>query len=157
MRISPVFTALPLLFAAIVLVYQGVQQMRMDLVYTDARTELGFWGRGEYQPDPGTVRSTGQAIDNLLRFRPAHPDFLGLQAGFSGWLAHWASDTQARQRYGEQALRSQYLAVVSRPAQVRSWIKLERYAARVEGGQKLMLAARNRIDALTPTLHRGQL
>ena len=154
---SPAVKALPLLVAAIALVYQAVQQMRMDLVYKDARTELGFWGRGDYQPVPGTLHSTGQAIENLLRLRPAHPDFLGLQAGHAGWLAHWASDPEASQLYGEQALQSQYLALVSRPAHLRSWAKLEGYAARVEDGQTLLLAARSRIEALTPAPHKGQL
>ncbi len=154
---NPAFKALPLLVAAIFLVHQAVQQMKIDLVYQDARTELGFWGRGDYQPVPATVLSTGQAIENLLRFNPAHPDFLGLQAGHASWLAHWATDPQTRQRYGEQALQSQYRAVVSRPAHRSSWSKLERYAARMEGGQTRLLAARDRLRALTPVPHKGQL
>lgn len=154
---SPAFKALPLLVAAIFLVHQAVQQMKMDLVYQDARTELGFWGRGNYQPVPATVHSTGRAIENLLRVNPAHPDFLGLRAGHASWLAHWATDPRARQRYGEQALQSQHRAVVSRPAHRSSWSKLERYAARMEGGQTLLLAARGRIEALTPVPHKAQL
>jgi hypothetical protein len=148
---------LPLVIAALALVYQAAQLMRQDLIYTGAQTELSFWGRGDYQPVAGNVEGTRKAIESLLRRSPGHPDYLSLQAGYDVWRAYWASNPRDREQLGEQAVRSQYQALVSRPAHRRSWLKLEGYAARIADGQALFEEARDRLRVLQVAPRAGQL
>ena len=48
--------ALPVLALSLLGAWQGAQLMQRDLAFEAARTEVSFWGRGNYQP-------TEQAIE----------------------------------------------------------------------------------------------
>ena len=154
---STVLKTLPFTIAAFVFVYQAVQQMRQDLIYNRAQAELSFWGQGNYQPMADTVRDTGDAIDSLLQERPAHPDFLTLEAAYFSWLAFWSKRPGAREELSLRAVSSQNRAVSARPAHQKSWSKVAAYASRTADGQRLVDESSKRIETLKMTPRAGRL
>lgn len=140
-------------FIALALVVAGVTQaaalFRQNLLFTRAQTEVGFWGRGGYQPDEATITRTAKQLDGLLRSSPAHPDYLGLQANAAAWQAYWAGKTD------QQAVTSQYAALQSRPGHRYSWVKLAEYLGRspaTEQNQQLATLAQKRLSALSANI-----
>ncbi len=84
--------AAPILALALVGAYRGFTTFAQDLAFTNAQTELSFWGSDSYQPEPETIKYTGQTIDALLQNAPGHPEYLGLQANYAAWQAYWVKE-----------------------------------------------------------------
>jgi hypothetical protein len=142
---------LPAVFAlvlAVVVAYAGFTTAREDLANARAQAEISFWGRGEYQPEPHTIERTGRTIEALLRQAPAHPEYLALQASYSGWRAYWEHDPERQADFAQQAVSSQYAALESRPAHRHSWSKMVEYASRTTTGEAMRVAAQARQQAL---------
>lgn len=142
--------AIPILALALVGAHRGFTTFRQDLVFTSAQTELSFWGRDTYQPEPKTISHTGQAIGALLQDAPGHPEYLGLQANFAAWQAYWAKDPIERASFSLQAVQNQKAALQSRPAHRHSWAKMVEYASRTRGGGDMRDTAQARQEALRP-------
>ena len=136
------------LAAALTGVVQSASLLQQDLLFTRAQTEVSFWGRGEYQPTPATIRGTEQQINQLVAITPDHPEYLSVQANSLAWQAYWAEDKETTQRYGNSAVNAQYQALESRPAHGRSWEKLAEYSASTEGNEALVLLGQSRLAQL---------
>jgi hypothetical protein len=137
-------------FIALVLAALGVVQagelFQQNLLFTRAQTEVGFWGRGDYQPREATINRTHEQLGSLLRSSSAHPDYLGLQANAAAWQAYWSGTS------GQQAVTSQYAALQSRPGHRYSWVKLAEYIGRstaIEQNQALLVLAQKRLGVLS--------
>ncbi len=130
--------------------WQAIAWLAEDLAFTRAKTEVGFWGRGSYQPDDATIQRTGERIDELLLARPAHPAYLGLHANYAAWRAYWAGEGEARENYRQMAAHSQYAALQSRPAHRQGWQKLLEYTSRSSNGDGLREQSISRLEALQP-------
>lgn len=98
-----------------------------NLKFTDAETEVSFWGRGEYQPGQKTVERTERSIESLVATSDRHPSYLNLSASASAWFAYWAIDSAGRERFVQKSVTAQTEAIKSRPAHRQSWIKLIEY------------------------------
>lgn len=144
--------SLPILGLALLLAWQGLMTFKQDLAFIRAKTEVGFWGRGEYQPRPATVKRTGNTTEALLKARPAQPEYLALAAGYASWQGYWAEDPAARERLNNMAVEYQQSALKSRPAHRHNWQKLVEYASRSSDGAPVMAQAQTRIAALQPRL-----
>ena len=142
--------AAPVLALALVAAYTGFTLVAQDLAFTNAQTELSFWGRDKYQPEPKTIKYTGQRIDALLRNTRWHPEYLSLQANYAAWQAYWATDAMERASFNRQAMQSQHKALQSRPAHRHSWSKMVEYAARASSGEAMLQQAQARLQALQP-------
>ena len=142
--------AAPILVLALVAAYTGLTTFAQDLAFTNTQTELTFWGRDSYQPEPETIKYTGQAIDALLQNAPGHPEYLGLQANYAAWRAYWATDTIERVSFSQQAVQSQHAALQSRPAHRHGWSKMVEYASRASDGEVMLQQAQARLRALQP-------
>jgi len=142
--------AAPILVLALVAAYTGFTTFAQDLAFTNAQTELSFWGRDNYQPEPKTIKHTGQAIQALLQSAPRHPEYRGLQASYAAWLSYWSENMDERAGFNSQAVQSQYIALQSRPAHRHSWTKMVEYADHASTGEAIRQQAQARLAALQP-------
>ena len=142
--------AAPILVLAVAAAYTGFTTFAQDLAFTNAQTELSFWGRDDYQPEPKTIKHTGQTINTLLQQVPGHPEYLGLQANYAAWQAYWAVDAVERACFNNQAAQSQNIALQSRPAHRHSWSKMVEYAARTSDSEAMLQQVQARLQALQP-------
>ncbi|MEH6589994.1 MAG: hypothetical protein V7746_07065 [Halioglobus sp.] len=138
---------LPLVLS-LLLIYSGVGLFQQNLTYTAVDTELSFWGRGKYQPDAQTIALTGASINALLRHNPRHPDYLASQAYYTAWQGYRALDGAERERLNEQALASQYQALLARPAERQGWLTMLEYGSRITSGEPMRQLAQSRLQAL---------
>lgn len=152
MSLNPVrsVVALLLLVVASAGVVAGARTFLQDIAFTRVQTELSFWGRGAYRPDPLVVEHTGNALEALLRSAPEHPEFLELRAHYLIWQAYWSTDMDSRQALGRQALEAQQRALLSRPANRQGWSKMVEYTSRISGGDEMLQVARQRLESLLP-------
>ncbi len=142
---------------AVAMVVQAVGLFRQNLLFTRAQTEVSFWGRGDYRPDEPRIHRNLKLVDDLLVSRPAHPDYLSLEASVAVWQAYWLGQSgdggqAAAGAIAQQAINSQYAALVSRPAHRYSWEKLAEYLSRGEYSEQnatLVELARVRMDGQT--------
>ena len=139
---------------ALVLAAAGVRAavgtFLQDLDYARVQTEISFWGRGTYQPPQGTILHTGDVLAGLLRAAPAHPEYLELQAHYLAWRAYWTENLDRRGELGQASADSQYLALLSRPANRQGWSNMVEYAARTHGGENMLQLARQKLVSLRP-------
>lgn len=136
---------------AITVAWQSATLFRLDLVFTAAETELGFWGRDDYQPTAATRARTARELETLLAEAPAHPDYLALAAFHNTWRAYREDDPTVAQRYAMRAVNTQFSAQQRRPAYRQGWAKMVGYAGRVwadDAAQALGGLAQQRLDAL---------
>jgi hypothetical protein len=136
------------LVVALCLTWQAVTLFHRDLVFTAAATEVGFWGRGDYQPAQATRARIGLSIDTLLAGSPAHPDHLALAASYYAWQAYWAQAAEREEAYNLRAFTAQYTAQQNRPAYRQGWATMLGYAARVETGSQAQRVARRQLSLL---------
>jgi hypothetical protein len=149
MDISPArLMAAALLLLALLGVYAGVVTFQQDLAFTAAQTEISFWGRDNYQPEPKIIKHTGHTIDTLVQQAPLHPEYLGLGAKYDAWQAYWAIEPDERANFNEKAVQSQYKAMLSRPAHRQGWSMMLEYASRTGDGAAMLTAAQARLQAL---------
>lgn len=125
--------ALPLLLVAVLCVLHAGNFFSQDLQYTQAQTEVSFWGREGYVPTSETIGQTSHTIESLLQNSPAHPGYLSLQANSYAWQSYWALDERTTMHYAELARKSQGLALQSRPVHPLSQTKMLEYTARLQG------------------------
>lgn len=142
------FGSLPLI-AALAGVVQAVNLFSQDLIFTRTQTEVSFWGRGSYRPEPETMILTRQALDQLLAGAPANPEYLALQANYVAWQGYWAEDFREAQAFGLEALDAQHAALESRPAHRHGWAKMIEYSSRIDSGKPMRQEAQARLTALT--------
>lgn len=147
--------ALPALLLALFGVYQGATSFSQDLAFNRVRTEMSFWGRGNYQPEPGTIARAGQAIKNLVDDSADNPEFLTLHANYFAWQSYWSEDKDARAAYARRAVQSQLNALQNRPAHRQSWSIMVKYAAGSAGAERLHQKAQSRLQALRVTATPG--
>jgi hypothetical protein len=140
----------PVLFVALAATWQAASLLQQNLAFTKAQTEVGFWGRGEYQPESSTIENTGRRINTLVQRSPGHPEYLGLQANYATWRGYWAQDMEERMAFSLQAMASQKSALQTRPAHRHSWSKMVEYAARTSTGEAAQIAAQAHLQALLP-------
>lgn len=145
MRAIPTIAALAITLLA---TYAAYNTFRLDLSFTKAKTEVSFWGRGDYQPTSTSRARTAAQIDALLVQSPGNPRFLNLAANRTAWEAFWAEDKAQRLALRELAMLQQYGALQARPAHRQSWQKLVEYASRAPGGEPLLAEARHRLAGL---------
>ena len=119
-----------------------------DLAFAAARTEVGFWGRDDYQPTMSTRVATEASLAALLSRAPAQPDYLTLAANLYAWQAYWADQPALQSAYRMRSVRAQYAAQKSRPAHRQGWQKMIRYAADTEGAEAWLRIAERRLAAL---------
>ena len=98
-----------------------------NLQFTNAETEVSFWGRENYQPTAKAVKRSTRTIDALLSDSSRHPSYLSLHANVLAWLAYWEADESAQDLLVKQTIAVQIRAIKSRPAHRQSWIKLVEY------------------------------
>lgn len=98
-----------------------------NLQFTNAETEVSFWGRENYQPTANAIKRTTRTIDALLSDSSRHPSYLSLQSNILVWLAYWEADQSAQDLLMKQTIAVQIRAIKSRPAHRQSWIKLLEY------------------------------
>lgn len=122
----------PLLLVALLGALRAGNFFLQDLQYTQAQTEVSFWGRQGYMPTSQSIDQTSRAIESLLHRSPAHPGYLSLQANSYAWQSYWALDEGTTLQYAELALNSQGLALQSRPVHPLSQAKMVEYAARLQ-------------------------
>jgi hypothetical protein len=139
--------AIPL---ALGIMTQALRLARSDLLFTQAETEVSFWGRDSYHPTPGTIEATGSSITQLVSLSPQHPDYLALQAAFHDWQAYWSEDFSASRKFSAAAVAAQHGALESRPAHRRDWLALSRYASRVPETKTMRIRALERAEQLSP-------
>jgi len=144
------FKAAPILVLTVFAVYQASTRFQQSVNYTSAQTEISFWGRANYQPEPATIERTGGAVAALVEQVPGHPDYLALQASYAIWIAHWAGDLEDKSAHAGQSVDSQYQALQSRPAHRHSWVKMVEYSARTPTGGGMLQQARGRLQLLQP-------
>ncbi len=118
--------ALPVLALALLGAWQGAQLIHRDLAFEAARTEVSFWGRGNYQPTEQAIERTGNTLGTLIA-QNAHPEYLSVQAAYYIWRAYWEGDNDL----AIKAVDSQYRALESRPAHPQDRQKLIEYRGRV--------------------------
>jgi hypothetical protein len=128
--------------------YTAYTTLRLDLTFTNAKTEVSFWGRGNYQPTDKTRAKTGAQVDTLLAKAPTNPEYLRLAANRAAWEAFWVEEPDRRQALRELAMWQQHWALQARPAHRQSWQKLVEYASRAPGGEPLLAEARHRLQGL---------
>jgi hypothetical protein len=155
--ISPV-TACPvgriavslMLVAVVTGVYDAVRICLQDLEFTRVQTEISFWGRGTYQPPQGIIEHAGDVLSGLLQAASAHPEMLELEAHYLAWSAYRAEDMDRRGHLMQAAVDSQYLALLSRPANRQGWSKMVEYASWAPNGEAMLQLARKRLASLRP-------
>jgi hypothetical protein len=145
--------ALFTLAVTVVCVAYAFRAFQQNLLFTQAQTEVSFWGRGDYHPTPATINITEQQLQTLLSHSPVQPDYLALQASAAIWLAYWSrqKSTAGQPDNNQQAIASQQAALLSRPAHRFSWKKLADYVGRGEPSvenRALAVLAQNRINTL---------
>jgi hypothetical protein len=129
-------------------VVQAINLFNQDLLFTRAQTELSFWGRGSYRPEPASILGTEQALHKLLSGAAANPEYLALQANYAAWQGYWAEDFQVAQQFGREAVDTQFAALQSRPAHRHGWAKMVEYASRLQNGKPMRTLAQARVKAL---------
>ena len=130
------------------LAWDSADVLRQDLAFTVARTEVGFWGRDDYQPTSSTRASAEASLAALLASAPAHPDYLTLAANLYAWQAFWAEQPALRRDYRLRSVQAQYAAQKSRPAYRQGWQKIIGYAAATEVTEAWLLLAEQRLAVL---------
>ena len=118
--------ALPALALALLGAWQGSQLVQRDFAFEAARTEVSFWGRGNYQPTEQTIERTGNTLSRVIA-QSAHPEYLSVQAAYYTWRAYWEGSNEL----AIKATESQYKALESRPAHPQDRQKLIEYRGRV--------------------------
>jgi uncharacterized iron-regulated membrane protein len=141
--------AVLLLLLALTGSYLGFDTLVQDLAYTRADTEIGYWGRGNYQPTPQAILETGQTLQALLERAPHHPEYLELQARYAAWQAYWSRDMRTRDALILDAVTSQHRALLSRPAHRHGWSKMVEYASS-SSDEAVLLLAQKRLESLQP-------
>ena len=144
--------ALSFLVFALVGVGSAVKLFNQDLLFARAQTELSFWGRGDYNPEPVTIDLTEQALLTLLSGGSANPEHLLLMANFAAWKSYWNEDFYKAEQWGAKAVDSQYAALVVRPAHRQSWAKMLEYAPRLRNGDAIRSQAQARVQNLAPSV-----
>ena len=129
-----VLAALLCLLLAAVVAVQGARLVMLDLEYTRLRTEVGFWGREGYHPEPPVLARTAEALEQLVARAPGQPDYLALQASALAWQAHYSDDYEQTVALGNLALQAQLAAQQLRPAHRHGWSKVLEYASRATMG-----------------------
>ena len=147
-RIPARLVALLSLGVALSGIIHAINLFNRDLLFTRAQTELSFWGRGSYSPEPVTVLRTEQSLNKLLSGAATNPEYLALHANYFAWQAYWAEEFQLAQHFGQQAVDTQYAALQSRPAHRHSWTKMLEYASRIQDGKPMRAEAQARVNAL---------
>ena len=126
--------------SALLLMLMGVLSsaslFRQDLLFTQARTEVSFWGRDVYKPTEATIARTNQSMDTLLHSAPLHPAYLSLQASSYAWQSYWAENSRTTQQFAKKAVQLQTQAVEARPAHLQSQAKLAEYNARLQDDRR---------------------
>ena len=119
---------LALVAAAAAALWQSVPRIDEDFRFTAAATEVSFWQRGGYRPDPATIGRTIAEAERLVADRPAHPDYLALAADAWVWGGYYEPDRgTALVRVG-RGLGLQQASLALRPASLAASRSLERYA-----------------------------
>ncbi len=136
-----------------VCIVHAASAFQQNLLFTQAQTEVSFWGRGDYHPTPATINVTQQQLQSLLNHSPSHPDYLALQANAAIWLAYWSRQANSAGQLdnNQRAIASQQAALLSRPAHRSSWKKLADYVGRGEPtveNRALAVLAQSRINTL---------
>jgi hypothetical protein len=150
MRSLVVFLALVVTMLCVAQAFNAFQQ---NLLFTQAQTEVSFWGRGDYHPTPATIKATRQQLHALLNHSPSHPDYLALNANTAVWLTYWSwqESMVGQLDINQQAIASQHAALLSRPAHRFSWKTLAGYLGRGEStveNRALAVLAQERINLL---------
>jgi hypothetical protein len=140
------------LVVALVGVSQAVSLFKNDLLFTRIETEVSFWGRGDYQPEPSTILATAAALNTLVAAAPDEADYLALQASYFDWRAYWAEEFEVAGQFSQRAVDAQYLALEFRPAHRSGWAALLRYASRTADGKPTRSTAKARLSALEPAV-----
>ena len=130
------------------LAWYGADLFCQDLAFTAARTEVGFWGRGDYQPASSTRAAMEASVAALLARAPAQPDYLTLAANLYAWQAFWAADPALQRAYRLRSVKAQYAAQESRPAYRLGWQTMIGYAADTEGAEAWLQMAEQRLAVL---------
>jgi hypothetical protein len=138
------------LILALINLYSGISTCAQSMAFTRAQTELSFWGRGDYQPTPQTIEETKETLRGLLQVSPRHPENLELQAHSMLWQAYWSQELTTREALNREAVKTQYLALLSRPAHRQAWSKMVKYASRARNGEVMLQLAQERLELLRP-------
>ena len=112
--------------------FDAANMIRLNLLFTQAQTEISFWGRTAYHPEQKAQRGVHQSLQTLLSASPNHPDYLSLQARELSWLSYWQQDQKESLRLARLAREAQLSALISRPAHPHSLAKMLEYEARVQ-------------------------
>ena len=142
--------AAPLLALALATSWQAVALFTQNLQFTAAQTEIGFWGRGEYQPTPAAVARTRAELNSLLRPDSGNPEYSSLQARFSAWQGFRAATVEQSLALNAEAMAFQLNALQARPAHRQGWQKMLEYASRTPDGAAMLAPAQARVQLLQP-------
>lgn len=149
-RFSTRLLSVPVLLLALGGTLYAGELFRRDLLFTRLETEVGFWGRGDYQPRPETIQRTGRSLNTLVESAPNNPLYLALQANYAAWRGFWSEDPALGQQFTGRAIAAQRASLESRPAHRQSWVKMLQYASRYKEGGEARALAKARLAALQP-------
>jgi hypothetical protein len=116
-----IIVLLPLVLATAAGIYLTTRMAWADLQYSAATTELSFWRRQSYQPQPQRVAKVSRQLALAQQLDANNPDYLQASAELARWQASWATEPQQRADYQQRSLTLQWQALVARPGQQSDW------------------------------------
>ena len=121
---------LPLILLMLFVLTQTGRMGWAELQYSAISTELSFWRRQSYQPQPPRVDKVTQQLALARRLDADHPDYLQAAAELLRWQARWATDPQLSRDYLRRSFELQWQALIARPGHRQDWSRYLREKAR---------------------------
>jgi hypothetical protein len=131
--IGPMRRMLALLSLTLLTLFAATQMARMywaELQFSAASTELSFWRRQAYQPQPERVERVSRQLKIATRLDVGNPDYLQAYAELLRWRALWATDMQTSDDYLQRSFELQWQALQARPGHQQDWRRYLREKAR---------------------------
>ncbi|MES2606902.1 MAG: hypothetical protein V4603_18380 [Pseudomonadota bacterium] len=125
------------------LAYEGSFAARValaDLAYFGLERDVVFWGDGERRPSVEQVTAAQSVLDTALARRPAHADYLAMQARLYAWQGLIGNPAAADEQF-KLALASMRQSLQQRPGNPYSWAQYAEYLTTQQGsGTELAVA-----------------
>ncbi|MCX2980385.1 hypothetical protein EYC98_05805 [Halieaceae bacterium IMCC14734] len=143
---------LPLTLLLLFALSQTVRMGWAELQYSAISTELSFWRRQSYQPQPVRVNRVRQQLTLARRLDASHPDYLQAAAELLRWQALWATDPQLSSDYLQRSFELQWRALTARPGHRRDWSRYLREKARLSDYDARWQRSRQQLQMLDRSL-----
>lgn len=121
-----------------------------DIAYFSLEREVVFWGDGERQPSPEQMSAAQSTLDAALKRRPAHADYLAMQARLYAWQGLLAGSPAAANEQFKLALATMQQSLQQRPANPYGWAQYAEYLTTQPDSETDLATAVSRAKALGP-------